>query len=76
MRIERRRTDISADIFHSRALDIGKQEGVFSLVVSRVPDVGLTFFFRQGGTAVAVSCLEIRFAGRGFRFHWRGGLRV
>ena len=42
MGIERHRTDIFADIFHSRTLDIGKQEGVFSLVVSRVPDVGLS----------------------------------
>lgn len=73
--IERHRADIFADILHPGALDIGKQQGVFSLVVSGVPDVGLTLLLGHGGTTVAVSCLEIRLAGRGFGFHWLVELR-
>ena len=74
--IERHRADIFADILHPGALDIGKQQGVFSLVVSCMPDVGLALLFRQGGTTVAVPFLDIRLTGRGFGFHWLGGLRV
>ena len=57
--IERYGTDILADILHSRPLDIGKQQGVFSFVVSGMADVCLPFFFGQGGTTVAVSCSKI-----------------
>lgn len=42
--VERHRADIFADILHPGALDIGKQQGIFSLVISGVPDVRLTFF--------------------------------
>ena len=59
VRIERHRADIFADILHSRPLDIGKQEGVFSLVVSGMADVCLPFFFGNGRTTVAVSCSKI-----------------
>ena len=68
--LERHRADIFAYILHSGSLDIGKQQGIFSLVISGVPDVGLTLFLGQSGTTVAMSCLEIRLAGRGFGFHW------
>ena len=57
--IERHRADIFADIFHTGSPDIGKQEGVFSLVIPGVSDVGLTLLFGQGGTTVAAPCLDI-----------------
>ena len=53
--IERHRADIFADILHSGALDIGKQQGVFGFVVPGMADVCLPFFLRQSGTSVATS---------------------